>query len=286
MPVILPPAAHRPGPRKPNRHLSAGQREQEQALGGRRRPVYPRSQVSREAWSARMRSWPARRRDDNTRSTRLMRRDLLSRDRLAVLAALVAPVAVAAILVPFRSSFPNTDAALAMILVVVAVAANGYRLAGILAARVDGGVVRFLPHPALRDLFHHPADRHRDDRAAAGDRRRGHRDSRLGAPPARDREQAGGLSRRNQQRRAGGGGRGIGVGADRAGDQPAHPVALAAVVQLPVRDRRARPARAAAARRFGHHRAAGLECGRRGVPGRYGHGAAGGERRSCSRAGS
>src|ERR1700750_1862810 len=58
----------------------------------------------------------------------------LSRDQLAVLAALVVPVVVAAILVPFRSSIPSTDAALAMILVVVAVAANGYRLAGILAA--------------------------------------------------------------------------------------------------------------------------------------------------------
>jgi len=58
----------------------------------------------------------------------------LSRDRIAVLAALVAPLALAAILVPFRASFPNTDAALAMLLVVVAVAANGYRLAGILAA--------------------------------------------------------------------------------------------------------------------------------------------------------
>jgi K+-sensing histidine kinase KdpD len=50
------------------------------------------------------------------------------RDTVAVLAGL------AALLVPFRGSFPNTDAALAMILVVVAVAANGYRLAGILAA--------------------------------------------------------------------------------------------------------------------------------------------------------
>jgi hypothetical protein len=58
----------------------------------------------------------------------------LSRDRLAVLAGLVVPVALAAVLVPFRSSIPNTDAALAMILVVVAVAANGYRLAGVLAA--------------------------------------------------------------------------------------------------------------------------------------------------------
>src|SRR5262249_33297523 len=56
------------------------------------------------------------------------------RDTQAVLAGLAAPLALAAILVPFRGSFPNTDAALAMILVVVAVAANGYRLAGILAA--------------------------------------------------------------------------------------------------------------------------------------------------------
>src|SRR5262252_6653543 len=56
------------------------------------------------------------------------------RDRLGLLVALVAPLALAAILVPFRGSFPNTDAALAMLLVVVAVAANGYRLAGYLAA--------------------------------------------------------------------------------------------------------------------------------------------------------
>jgi K+-sensing histidine kinase KdpD len=56
------------------------------------------------------------------------------RDRLAALGALAAPLALAALLVPFRGSFPNTDAALALLLVVVAVAANGYRLAGILAA--------------------------------------------------------------------------------------------------------------------------------------------------------
>jgi K+-sensing histidine kinase KdpD len=58
----------------------------------------------------------------------------VSRDRLAVLAALAVPLALAAILVPFRTSFPNTDAALALILVVVAVAANGDRRAGLLAA--------------------------------------------------------------------------------------------------------------------------------------------------------
>jgi K+-sensing histidine kinase KdpD len=56
------------------------------------------------------------------------------RDAVALLAGLVAPLALAAILVPFRGSFPNTDAALALILVVVAVAASGYRPAGYLAA--------------------------------------------------------------------------------------------------------------------------------------------------------
>ena len=59
---------------------------------------------------------------------------MLSRDRLAVLAGLAGPLALTAILVPFRASFPNTDAALALLLVVVAVAANGNRLAGYLAA--------------------------------------------------------------------------------------------------------------------------------------------------------
>jgi hypothetical protein len=56
------------------------------------------------------------------------------RDRAAVLAGFVLPLAVAVALVPFRASFPNTDAALALVAVVVAVAANGHRLAGILAA--------------------------------------------------------------------------------------------------------------------------------------------------------
>jgi K+-sensing histidine kinase KdpD len=58
----------------------------------------------------------------------------VSRDRLAGLAGLAAPLALAVVLVPFRASFPDTDAALAMLLVVVAVAANGDRLAGVLAA--------------------------------------------------------------------------------------------------------------------------------------------------------
>ena len=58
----------------------------------------------------------------------------VTRDRLAGLAGLAAPLVLAAVLVPFRGSVPDTDAALAMLLVVVAVAANGDRLAGVLAA--------------------------------------------------------------------------------------------------------------------------------------------------------
>jgi K+-sensing histidine kinase KdpD len=59
---------------------------------------------------------------------------MLSRDRLAVAAGLVVPLALAAILVPFRGHFANTDAALAMIVIIVAVAAAGNRLAGYVAS--------------------------------------------------------------------------------------------------------------------------------------------------------
>jgi hypothetical protein len=62
-----------------------------------------------------------------------MRRHL-SRDRVALVAAVVAPLAVCAVLVPFRASFSNTNVALALVVVVTAVAANGHRFAGALAA--------------------------------------------------------------------------------------------------------------------------------------------------------
>lgn len=56
------------------------------------------------------------------------------RDRLAVAAALLLPLAVAAVLLPWRGSVLNTDVALLLVVTVVAVAANGRRTAGILAA--------------------------------------------------------------------------------------------------------------------------------------------------------
>ena len=58
----------------------------------------------------------------------------LTASRVAVLAGLAAPLALTAALVPFRAGFPNTDAALALVLVIVAVAAVGHRAAGYLAA--------------------------------------------------------------------------------------------------------------------------------------------------------
>jgi K+-sensing histidine kinase KdpD len=56
------------------------------------------------------------------------------RNGLVTLAGFAAPLVLAAVLVPFRSGFANTDAALAMIAIVVAVAAIGQRSAGYLAA--------------------------------------------------------------------------------------------------------------------------------------------------------
>jgi hypothetical protein len=56
------------------------------------------------------------------------------RDRLALIAGLLVPLGACAGLVPVRGSFPNTDAALVLVAVVVAVAANGHRPAGVLAA--------------------------------------------------------------------------------------------------------------------------------------------------------
>jgi uncharacterized protein DUF4118 len=65
----------------------------------------------------------------------------LTRDRAAIAAGLIAPLAAAAILLPFRSSWPNTNVALLLVVVVVAVAAAGNHAAGAIAA--VGGAVWF-----------------------------------------------------------------------------------------------------------------------------------------------
>lgn len=56
------------------------------------------------------------------------------RDRLALIAAVLGPLLVTVVMVPFRTSIANTDAALILVAVIVAVAANGDRRAGYLAA--------------------------------------------------------------------------------------------------------------------------------------------------------
>ena len=58
----------------------------------------------------------------------------LTRDRIAILAAVAAPLAAATVLLPFRGSWSNTNVALLLVVVVVAVAAMGSRVAGALAA--------------------------------------------------------------------------------------------------------------------------------------------------------
>lgn len=58
----------------------------------------------------------------------------MTRDRAAVIAAVAAPLAAAAILLPWRASWADTNVALLLVVVVVAVAATGNRAAGALAA--------------------------------------------------------------------------------------------------------------------------------------------------------
>lgn len=55
------------------------------------------------------------------------------RDQIALVAAVVMPLGVAAILVPFRSNFANTASALILVALIVAVAALGNRISGFVA---------------------------------------------------------------------------------------------------------------------------------------------------------
>jgi hypothetical protein len=58
----------------------------------------------------------------------------LTRDRAAIAVGAAAPLVLAAILLPWRGSWSNTNVALLLVVVVVAVACIGNRLAGALAA--------------------------------------------------------------------------------------------------------------------------------------------------------
>ena len=58
----------------------------------------------------------------------------LSRNHIALIAGLLVPLAVAAVLMPWRASWSNTNVALLLVVAVVAVAVLGSRVAGVLAA--------------------------------------------------------------------------------------------------------------------------------------------------------
>ncbi len=56
------------------------------------------------------------------------------RGRVGLVAGVVLPLVVAAVLVPFRGTFAGTAAALAMVIAIVAVATSGNRLSGVVAS--------------------------------------------------------------------------------------------------------------------------------------------------------
>jgi hypothetical protein len=83
----------------------------------------------------------------------------LTRDQAAFAAAIAAPLAAAAILLPWRSSWSNTNVALLFVVVVVAVSAIGNRVAGVAAA--VGSAVWFdffFTVPYERFTISHSAD--------------------------------------------------------------------------------------------------------------------------------
>jgi len=83
----------------------------------------------------------------------------LTRDRAAIAAAVVVPLALAAILLPWRGSWPNTNVALLLVVAVVAVAAAGSRIAGALAALSAAAWFDFFfTVPYERFAIHHSSD--------------------------------------------------------------------------------------------------------------------------------
>ena len=129
-----------------------------------------------------------------------MDRIRLHRDRIAFVAAVVLPLGVAAVLVPFRSSFANTAAALILVAV-----DRGGRGGGEPAGRVrrhglGHRVVRLLPHPAVREAGHHAPGRHRDRREPLGGRDHRDRARRPQPLPPCDGRRGGGLRRPHPRR--------------------------------------------------------------------------------------
>ncbi|WSQ12800.1 PAS domain-containing sensor histidine kinase [Streptomyces sp. NBC_01231] len=81
------------------------------------------------------------------------------RDRIALAAALLAPLVIALVLVPFRTHMTSANLALILVVVVVAVAALGSRAAGVLAALSAAAWFDFfLTHPYQRFTISHGDD--------------------------------------------------------------------------------------------------------------------------------
>lgn len=89
----------------------------------------------------------------------MIRRILRYRNRLSIAAALIVPLVLAVILVPFRGSFAVTAAALVMVVVILAVAVTGNRIAGVAAsASAAAWFDFFLVRPYDRFTISHRSD--------------------------------------------------------------------------------------------------------------------------------
>lgn len=83
----------------------------------------------------------------------------LTRDQAAIAAAVVVPLALAAVLLPWRGSWSNTNVALLLVVAVVAVAAAGNRFAGALAAvSAAAWFDFFFTQPYERFTIRHSSD--------------------------------------------------------------------------------------------------------------------------------
>jgi hypothetical protein len=89
----------------------------------------------------------------------MMSRFVAHRNRLATVAGAAVPLVVAAVLVPLRTSFAGTAAALVMVIVIVAVAVSGNRLAGVIASASSAlWFDFFLTRPYDRFAISHRSD--------------------------------------------------------------------------------------------------------------------------------
>jgi Domain of unknown function (DUF4118) len=83
----------------------------------------------------------------------------LTRDQTAIAAAVTVPLASAAVLLPWRGSWPNTNVALLLVVSVVAVAAIGNRIAGVVAAvSAAAWFDFFFTQPYERFTIRHSSD--------------------------------------------------------------------------------------------------------------------------------